>query len=62
MTGPTAAPAHWPYLDHRTQAEIGEEERFQRAQSIADLDWISRRRILTDQESRRLERLLKRAA
>ena len=62
---PRAAPARWPYMDHRTIAEIeawryvGRERRNAR---IAELDETSHQRALTDEESLELERLLRREA
>lgn len=57
---PKAAPAYFPYT-HRTVAEVWNVKADAQA-LIATLDWVSRQRPLTEEESRRLERLLKRAA
>ena len=58
---PTASPARWPYLEHRTLAQVFAKD-FNDEQALLHLDWISRQRALTEEESRRLERLLARAA
>lgn len=60
-----AAPAIWPYLDHRTVAEldvIADAGRAKGRQRFIRLDSISRQRALTDDESAELERLLRWAA
>lgn len=55
-----AARGSFPY-PHRAVAEVLREKRDGR-QMLADLDALSRQRALTDAESRKLERLLRRAA
>jgi hypothetical protein len=57
----TAARGSYPFTSHRTVAQVWREDRDAR-QMLADLDALSRLRALTDLESRKLERLLRRAA
>lgn len=58
---PKAAPNRWPYLDHRTMAEVNADRAALRAE-LVDLDQQSRNRALSLTESLRLERLLRTAA
>lgn len=44
MTRPTAAPRHWPYRDHRTIAEIREDEARQEILDALGRDEKPRRR------------------
>jgi hypothetical protein len=59
MSRPTAAKGSFPYLDHKTVAEIWHKEP---SVMLAQLDEISRQRSLTDHESQRLEWLLRKVA
>lgn len=58
MGRPTAATAHFPYPTHRTVEEVWRSKR-DMAQTIVDLDNLSRRRTLTPEESRSLEILIR---
>lgn len=62
---PSAAPDHFPYLDHRTVAELDTIEEYRRVRAkirFDALDAISRQRALTVAESIELERVMKVAA
>ena len=65
MIGPRAAKGTFPYLNHRTVAEIDAAasayERRMRS-AFAALNDLSRERELTDAESRRLQSLMRWAA
>lgn len=58
MGEPKAAPAHFPYPDHRTVAELWWGERPQVERAIEDLERINLSRSLTDAESSRLQTLI----
>lgn len=59
MTSPRAAKGPFPYLNHRTAAEINAAGW---RGALAELDALSRQRALTERESIRLQRLLERHA
>jgi hypothetical protein len=59
MGRPTAAPAHFPYMDHKTVAEIWWGKLPQVEERIADYTRISRSRALTEAESASLEVLIR---
>lgn len=46
----------FPWKSHKTVAQLWNTA----GKRLEDLDWISKRRALTDPESREMERLLKR--
>lgn len=60
MTRPTAAKGTFPY-PHRTVAEVLRDQRDE-MQILADLDHVSRHRALTNAESLKMERLLRKVA
>lgn len=59
MGKPTAAPAHFPYMDHRTLAEVWWGKLPQVEERIADYERINRSRALTEAESKSLETLIR---
>jgi len=56
MTRPTAAPAHWPYFEHRTCEEVEREHVEAAVNGASTISWNRREMIRQIAERRAAER------